>query len=395
MFGARFMMSIARGSVIVTFLSCSSPTNVPIDAQSDSHKDASTDLLLRVPLDGQPCIEAQLDGKSALLVVDTGAIRTAVDKTLLHNVENGVGFATIDFGNGNVLRDYEVLAADLATARDHIGAPIAGLIGQDLVNRFAFGIDYRNGRAYVTDGTQSPVPSDVASIGAIAVPYEVMQGLPIVTARIGDTSVRLLADTGSGVTLITKSKAPEAALALGLQGYVWYTSYGSDPATIIRLPSIDVANHAVKQTWAVVVPDAHHLASVFKSLKIEIDGFLGYPVYREFFVAVRGAERRFDFYPYASRDPRALSEWNRIGIETYRSGASVLIDMVFTPSDAANKGVLRGDRVNTIDDVPVAALELDDVRARLRGAVGDKRRLGIIREGVAQTIDVQVDGLLP
>lgn len=352
---------------------------------------------MKVPLDGQPCLEVHLDAQSepSLLVVDTGAVRTAVERTLLRDVQNGVGIVSINFGNGIVLKDYEVIAADLGTARDHIGAPIAGLIGQDLVNRYAFGIDYRNGKAYVTDGTQAPVPADFSQTDAVALPYEVVQGLPIVTTHIGTTSVRLLADMGSGVTLLTRSKAPEAALAAGLQGYVWYTSYGSDAATIIRIPSLDIGGREVKQTWAVVVPDEHHLASVFKSLKIEIDGFLGYPVYREFFVAVRGAAKRFDLYPYASADPRSLSEWNRVGIEAYRSGASVLVDMVFTPTDAISKGVVRGDVINSIDDVAVAALELDDVRQRLRGVVGSTRRLGIVHEGVAAQVEVRVEGVLP
>ncbi len=352
---------------------------------------------LRVPLDGEPCVEAHLDDRTtpSLLVVDTGAIRTAVDKSMLRDVQNGVGLVTIRFGNGIVLSNYEVLAVDLSTARDHIGAPIMGLIGQDLVERFYFGLDYRNARAYVAEKPPSEPPPGFSSGDAVNLPYDLVQGLPIVTARIGGNSVRLLADTGSGVTLLVRSKVDPSALSTGLEGYFWHTSYGSDPATIIRIPSIDVGGHEVKQTWAVVVPDDNHLASVFKALKIEIDGFLGYPVYREFFVGVRGAEKRYELFPYATVDPLSLTEWNRVGIDISKSGGSVLVDMVFSPSDATAKGFLRGDVIASVDGAPAGSIELDAVRRLLRGNVGSKRRLNIVRQGVEQAIDVRVDALLP
>jgi predicted aspartyl protease len=352
---------------------------------------------LRVPLDGEPCVEAHLDDRTApsLLVVDTGAIRTAVDKSMLRDVENGVGKVTIRFGNGVVLANYEVLAVDLSTARDHIGAPIMGLIGQDLVERYYFGLDYRNARAYVSEAPPSEPPPGFAATDSVNLPYELVQGLPIVTVRIGGKSARLLADTGSGVTLLVRSKVDPAALSKGLDGYFWHTSYGSDPATIIRVPSIEVGSREVKQTWAVVVPDDNHLAAVFKALKIEIDGFLGYPVYREFFVGVRGAEKRYELFPNAAVDPLSLTEWNRVGIELSRSAGSVLVDMVFSPSDASAKGVMRGDVITSVDGAAVASLDLDAIRHLLRGDVGSTRRLNVVRQGVEQAIDVRVDALLP
>ena len=77
------------------------------------------------------------------MVVDTGAVRTAVHEPYLRDVANGVGIATIDFGDDIVLPDYAVIAADLSEAEDHIGVHLSGLIGQDLFQRYFFGLGNR------------------------------------------------------------------------------------------------------------------------------------------------------------------------------------------------------------------------------------------------------------
>ena len=349
-----------------------------------------------IPLDGEALFPVTLDGNAGhYMVVDTGAARTAVETSLLRNVVNGVGVTTIDFGDGIVLQDFEVLAVDLSDARDHIGAPIDGLIGQDLFQTMYFGIDYQ--RAEVTAALKLPpvAPPPFSAGDAVAVPYDLVQELPIVDAAVGAKTARLIADTGSGVTILTESFSDPALLAAGLKGYTWYTSYGSDPATIVRLPSASLAGAETKNEWAVVVPDNFHLKPVFDALGIKVDGFLGFPVYRHFYVGVDGAANRYLFYPYADTPHIDPNEWDRVGIEISRGGGKVLVDMVFTPSDANDQGLLKDDEITAIDGAPIATLGPDEIRMLLRGTPGETRLLTIDRAGVAQEIAVKVDHLLP
>jgi len=369
---------------------------------SDGH-DAVPDALdfpapipLTFPLDGQPLLPVRVDGgEPQPFVVDTGAIRSAADETLLRDVVNGVGLGTFDLGDGVVFADYEVLAADLAEAVDVIGVPLMGLIGQDLFLTLWFGVDYRARQGYVASTAPSEPPPGYETVAPVELPYDLVQGYPVVTVHAGDAELRLIADTGSGVTLIDETRLSPEVLANGLTGYVWYTSYGSDPGTLVRLPDVDLAGLHVPGTWAVALPHEHHLSQVFGMMGIQVDGFLGYPVYREFFVGIRGGEHAYDLWPCAAPDPLAATEWDRVGVEVRRSAGATLIDMVFAPSDAAAQGLLPQDRLLRVDGAEADALPLDQLRLALRGVPGEPRTLTLLREGQEVDVTVQIDHLLP
>jgi len=385
------------------------PSDQMQDAVTDAGVDAPADVLLEadvepivpterevlIPLDGQVLFPARLDGTDAHLVVDTGAVRSAFSETLLRDVVNGVGVTTVDFGDGIVFEDYEVLAADLSAAENHIGAPIHGLIGQDLFQQLYFGVDYRRARAIVSRTAPPTAPEGWSEADRVTLPYEVVQGLPILTVDLEGTPVRLIADTGSGVTLLTESHVPPSWLSAGLEGYVWHTSYGSDDATIVRIPSLGLGSASVEESWAVVVPDTHHLAAVFSAIGLDVDGFLGYPVYRSYYWGIRGADMMYEVFAQPGQDPLSQAEWNRVGVELVSTGDNVLIDMLFHPSSAFDEGVVVGDELLTVDGVQIDSLGLDDVRKLLRGNVGEVRALGLVREGSPVQATVKVDALLP
>lgn len=369
------------------------------DAGLDSGPDAGDYPPARAalfPLDGQPLFPVTLDSRAGhYFVVDTGAARTAVATTLLRDVANGVGVVTIDFGDGVVLSDYEVLAVDLSEARDHIGAPIDGLIGQDLFKTMYFGIDYMRSEVTVANALPQSPPQGFLTADAVEIPYTLVQELPVVDALVGAKAARLIADTGSGVTILTESFVDPSLLAAGLKGYTWYTSYGSDPATIVRLPSLSLQSATTAGEWAVVVPDAYHLKPVFDALGIVVDGFLGYPVYRHFYVGVDGPRSRYLFYPYKDTPQIDPGEWDRVGVEIARDAGKTLVDMVFSPSDASDKGLMKGDEITAIDGAATATLAPDEIRLLLRGTPGETRLLTIDRVGDVQEIAVKVDRLLP
>jgi len=349
-----------------------------------------------IPLDGQILFPVEMngDGEVRHMVVDTGAVRTAAQETLLNDVSNGVGIATVDFGEGVVLEDYEMIAADLSSAVDHIGVELAGLIGQDLFTEYYFGLDYRAPAVTIADGTPFEPPPGFEAGDRVDVPYSFEQGMPVVEVGTGAATARLIADTGSGVTIITESSVDPALLAGGLEGYVWYTSYGSDPGVIVRLPHLEIGGIDVIDTWAVVVPDDHHLAEVFDLMGVDVDGFVGFPVYRRFFVSVFGAEERYELFPYPDLDHVDGNEWDRVGIEVMRQDGAVEVDMVYSPSDAFDQGLVQGDVLTAIDGAPLDGVGLDDVRLLLRGNPGDTRTLAVGDGAGATDLTVEVDRLL-
>lgn len=350
-----------------------------------------------MPLDGQLLFPVRLDGRSETyyLVVDTGAFGTTIDETLVRDLENGVGKISIDFGEGLVLKDHSVFGGDLSKAVDYIGVPIHGLIGQDIFANHFFGLDYKAQSVTAAKTIPSLPPAGFSTTDLVSVPYELVQLLPIVEVNIGGKVARLVADTGSGVTVLTQSFVDTELLKTGVTGYFWYTSYGSDPATLLRLPSLKVGGHDVENSWAAVVPDDYHLKTVMEALGVKIDGFLGYPVYRRFYVEVRGEESRYAFYPYPDTSHIDGNEWDRVGIEIHKEDAAVVIDMIFDPSDAKTQGLLAKDTLLTIDGEALGGLPLDEIRQRLRGKPGDKKTLTLRREETTETKTVAINRLLP
>jgi hypothetical protein len=349
-----------------------------------------------MPLDGQLLFPVHLDGRSEVhyLVVDTGAFATTIDETLVRELTNGVGKVSIDFGGGLVLKDHSVFGGDLSKAEDYIGVPIHGLIGQDIFQTHFFTLDYKNKSVAASKEIPSSPPSGFKESDLVSVPYSLVQLLPIVEVDIGGKKARLIADTGSGVTLLTKSFVTPDLLASGVTGYFWHTSYGSDPATVLRIPSLKVGTHDVENTWAAVVPDDYHLKTVLEALGVEVDGFLGYPVYRRFYIEVRGEESRYAFYPYADTSHIDANEWDRVGIEIHKEGTAAVVDMIFEPSDAKDKGLLINDALVTIDGEALDTLSLDDIRQRLRGTPDEVKTLTIRRAEATLTIKVAIDHLL-
>lgn len=349
-----------------------------------------------IPLDGQILFPVQLDDRPATyqLVVDSGAFGTAVHEPLVRELENGVGRVSIDFGHGLRLVDQRVLAADLSKAEDHIGVALHGLIGQDIIQHHFFGLDYRRAEVTMAAAVPPVPPPGFAAADAVAVPYALEQLMPVVEATLDGQPLRLVADTGSGVTLVTESLVAADTLAAGAGGYVWHTSYGSDPATLVRLGDLRLGGLAVADSWAAVIPDEHHLKPVLDSLGVAVDGFVGYPVYRRCYLAICGPESRYLCYPYPDRSHIDRHEWDRVGIELRRQDEALLIDMVFSPSDAAAQGLAPEDELLAIDGQAVAGRPLDDLRRALRGQPGESRSLRLARDPEPIEIEVAVDRLL-
>ncbi len=388
MLRANALRALTLG-LILGCSACSGPDPEPYDYPPP--------LEALIPIDGQMLYPVRLDDNPGYfpMVVDTGAFGTAVDERLVRDVENGVGVVTLDFGEGLVFEDFPVLAVDLALAENYIGVPIWGLIGQDIFQHMYFGMDYQASEVTAASPIPALPPPAFADTTGISVPYVLEQLMPIVEVDIGGQTARLIADTGSGVTILRRSFVAQSLLDTGFGGYWWHTSYGSDPGTIVRLPDLRLSGQDVPDTWAVVIPDQHHLQDVFDGLGLDVDGFLGFPVYRRFYVSVHGPESRYVFYPYDELSHVDSLEWDRLGLELRREEGLVRVDMVFDPSDASAMGVAVDDVLVTVDDEPVAELLLDEVRMLLRGTPGDVKTLELDRAGAPMTLLVAVDRLLP
>jgi len=365
-------------------------------------------------VDGQLLVDGYFNELGPLWwVLDTGAARTFAD-TDVSGTSNPV-IADIVIGPVQ-LNDKQVASADLGEAEAFIGWDLGGLAGQDLFSKRFIALDYKAPRAFFFDSLPSDAPDGVTEKSPAEMPYDLPSSIPVVTAFLGGAETveaRLIADTGSGVTIITEDlfdKIDDGTLRR-LYGYVWATNYGKDDAFVTLIPSIAVLGETsadaadggeeagdktgagmVQWSWAVVIPTENHLFPLLKGNGIEADGFLGYPYFRNFVVGVDGPQSRYLFWEYSDKSHIDDYEWKRVGIEpAWREGAFV-VEMVYTPSHAADAGVLAGDRIVEVGSTTPETL--DGLKMSLRGVPGESVPLVFEREGQQLELDILIDDLL-
>lgn len=338
-----------------------------------------------VTLDGQVLLAADVGGAfdasgPLWFALDTGADRMYVDEELTRSKKTDLTLGPV------TLSDVRLEATSLLDAESWVGWDLAGLAGQPLFQGRIVVFDYPRSEVHFFD--EIPAEAPTGSPGT-ELPFTLNHDIPLVDVDVGGGPLTLIADTGSGVTLLTEGafEAIDDGSLPRLGGYLWATVYGSDDAFLTRLPSIAFGEGGeIEGTWAVIVPDDNHLLPLLASIGLDVDGFLGFPFYREMVWAADGVASRFVGWKADDRDHIAANEWRRVGIEPRLEGRDIVVGMVYDPSDAADK-LAVGDRLLSVDGSPTAGDTLDGVKARLRGEPGttvsietDRGELSVARE---------------
>jgi carboxyl-terminal processing protease len=80
-------------------------------------------------------------------------------------------------------------------------------------------------------------------------------------------------------------------------------------------------------------------------------------------------------------------EYSGVGIEVTLDKGAVRVVAAIEDSPAARAGVLAGDTVVAVDEVPVSIENLDDTIDRMRGALGSSVKISIARSNLPEPID--------
>jgi carboxyl-terminal processing protease len=83
-------------------------------------------------------------------------------------------------------------------------------------------------------------------------------------------------------------------------------------------------------------------------------------------------------------------EYSGVGIEVSLEKGQVKVVRPIEDAPAAHAGVLAGDTILAVDDVPVDTTNINDVIDRMRGKVGSTVKLTIERDGSANPLDFQM-----
>jgi len=110
--------------------------------------------------------------------------------------------------------------------------------------------------------------------------------------------------------------------------------------------------------------------------------------------AIRGMLATLDSYTvflpaeeYRHMKADTAGEFGGLGLEVRKEGERLLVVEPLEDSPASRAGILPGDWIVSIDDVPTANLGVTEAVRMMRGQPGTKVRLGLFREGFSQPLE--------
>ncbi|WP_295516354.1 pepsin/retropepsin-like aspartic protease family protein [uncultured Stenotrophomonas sp.] len=214
-----------------------------------------------------PTVRGTLDGRdeSLNLVVDSAASATLLDAAVVQrfklqdpNARNhdaqgasagGLALRStrgVAMALGSLRLQMTALQADLASLSPAGGAPLHGIIGQDITARFDTRWDFANARLMLWPAQTLPATAAYCQDNALPDRSGILKGFGFVTLQLGDEGVEAIGvvDTGAAQTILNDA----AARALGLR------TDGSDARVRARSKGSEGLGGKPTPTWLYTLP---------------------------------------------------------------------------------------------------------------------------------------------
>ncbi len=361
-----------------------------------------------------PVIDASADGAPGRFLVDSGSPASILDLT---GGQPGTRRVVLD-AFALSFADVPVAVFDLFAGAEEA---VNGLVGGDVISGFDLTIDYRNQRGWLADDDALPAGVDPATIDDPVWTGAQLRGggrLDVPGCTTGDCSVHVgatrllvevslesappawfLVDTGATAVVL----APDVADALGdparprLDGVTVTTADGPATAYYTRVAEMSLADGAAVATDVpVLVLPASLLAPLEDEVGHPIAGLLGGSFLRQFLITLDDPGHRLRLARFRDQDHIDADEFVGVGFTMASQGGVWEVRDVYSGTDAAAEGLVRGEPVVSLDGVTIGGADRATVNGILAGfALGDDVPVGVVRAGTDVTVQVAVEDLLP
>lgn len=372
-----------------------------------------------------PTVAATVNGGgSRNFLVDTGAPITILDRVAFPEFELGpqpADLATF----GLTFPSYGVVVMDLFGADPDDPGAMHGILGGDLLRHFALSLDYRDGRAWLSDpfdpaarppglavGELESFTIDVVGGGRSLVPPNKVIDVPptrILTLATfeGDPQPRwVLVDTGASAVVVREDYLESLGDVAGrprLDGVTVGTVYGPITTYLsrvwrVRLDGADGAGRvAVDDVPILTLPPNALFDGIAAEVQLDVVALIGGTYLRWYWTTIDYPTKRMHLARYTDPAHIAPNEFIGVGFTLARSGDDWVISDCYPGTDAyVNEGLRRGDIVEEIDGMSITGQDTDVVGALL-GAfrLGDEVPVGIRSVATIEPHLVLVEDLLP
>jgi predicted aspartyl protease len=361
------------------------------------HCDPAAAATIPMSLDGtHPSIEVLIDGRTARMVLDTGADQIALSAAAAERLglKQEAG-STPGFGAAAPISAFKTTIADLSVAGFHQHAQDAyvvpfpqefhydGVLGTPFLTAFVTTTDYQR-RIF----TLSPHQACETTRDGASIPIRLESGKLLVWATAGGVSGWFSVDTGAGNALTFFAPTVERlrlgdSLAPSVQMITGISAGGYTRGALVRLPEVKIGPHAFEQVLAELSLDAQGYFANSPHA-----GNLGGELWRRFTVTLDYRAGWMHLTPNDAFDDPFVGP--RSGLAPSLADGVVKVVDVVAGSPAAEAGVRVGDTIVAVDGsvldknaigVVVRALKAEpgtSVTLHLRDAAGAEREAELL-----------------
>jgi len=352
-------------------------------------------------VDGTLLVEARINGTLAVLLIDTGAEHSLLDRGFAQRLGlRPVGVSNIQrldwSGQTEVVlitdlniqsahaNSIEMMTDDLSASSDALGVTIDGVLGDDILRDFAATLDYSAGS--VTFGPISAmhhgVPVKLYKIGNLYLVHLSSDGVSL--AFLLDTGTNFSVLSSSGWSKLNQSK--EALLTIdGVR-----SSGTSATSKLVCIHQMRIGSASYENLPMRLVPPTS--AGVLANL--QVNGLLGGDFLRRFIVSLDLANE----FLYLSPDPNYKADQDRfstIGIQFAKDPTGFFTVMaVWSPTPASEANFKVGDQILSVNGLSTIEMTQEDLSLQLHGEPGREIRVDITSQGSRRTAHLRIKKLL-
>ena len=348
---------------------------------------------------------AEVPGQGTLrFIFDSGAGGVGLNKDLVERLKlkklgeveaRGVGGADVSevyqLDSLNIadlgLSDVPVYAMDLAPLEAAGTKRIDGIIGYELLSRYAITVDYEHFRL-VIHRAANPATSEWGNECRLNLDFR----LPYIDARINEAVIgRFRLDTGSGSTIDFNSPFVERnkLLAEDRSGYhpVMAFGIGGGSAGLIgQLSTLEICDYRID---SVMVNYSTSETGIFAGAQTA--GNIGAGILKRFIVTFDYPNEVVYFQP-VSRFNQLNRIRNMAGLELKRDGDRMLVADIL-PGRSADKLLISGDRIIAIGGEKADGMPIERANQLLTGARDAKVMMEVLRDGKKISVELMLDSL--
>jgi predicted aspartyl protease len=351
-------------------------------------------------VDGTLLVEVRIDRAPAVLLLDTGAEHSLLDREFAQRLGlRPVGLANIEKPYSSYqselvlvtnleiqsvhIKEIKMLTDDLAASSGALGVHIDGILGNDIFGKFTVTLDYSAGS--VTFG-----------------PISIHHGVPIKLRRIGDRYFANLRSGGVPLTFLLDTGTNFSSLSQGgwsrlnqdkraLPAIDGVRSSGTSATSkLVCIPQMLIGRASYENLPMRVLPPT----SVGILSNPDISGLLGSDFLMRFVVLLDFANDSL----YLSPDPNFKADQDRfstIGIQFAKDPSGFFTVMaVWSPTPASEANFNVGDQILSANGLSTIEMTQEDLSSQLHGKPGREIQVDISSHGSQRTVRLAIRNLL-